>query len=291
MTPAERIASDTWRRLGHAGALKARLREETLTDLLILDMLPHQRTNGFWIHHPTRTQEHVFGADLLLWIRYAGGTGRRLALQAKKLYPSGRYEALAHRDASGTRQVDKLDWFARLWGAVPVYMLYNHVDPLPCYKTPWQCCRKCDREQLGCTLVPSWGIRDAIAIRGARTFWAIHGKEPARPWRCVFDCPNRMGQVDALSLLRPELQLVEDEVVFRRQSPDWLQTDSDGFDSLLEVDGSISTTELEILLARGVRAPDEEAGDRALTYPRRVLMVDVGDIGIQPESGGSRRST
>ena len=72
MTPAERIASDTWRRLGHAGALKARLGEETLTDLLILDMLPHQRTNGFWIHHPTRTQEHVFGADLLLWIRYPG---------------------------------------------------------------------------------------------------------------------------------------------------------------------------------------------------------------------------
>ena len=88
MTPAERIASDTWRRLGQADLLGARLGEETLTDLLVLDMLPHRVMNAFRIHHPTKPQESLFGADLLLCIRYPGGLGRRLALQAKKLYPT-----------------------------------------------------------------------------------------------------------------------------------------------------------------------------------------------------------
>ena len=198
MTPAERIASDTWRRLGQADLLGARLGEETLTDLLVLDMLPHRRMNAFSIHHPTKPQESLFGADLLLCIRYPCGTGRRLALQAKKLYPNGRYGALRHKDASGTFQIDKLDRFARWWGAVPAYLLYNHVDPLPFHTPYWHCCRAHDSEQLGCTLVPSWGIRQAIRSRGGRTFPAIHAHAPTRPWRCVFDCDKSMQQVDDL---------------------------------------------------------------------------------------------
>ena len=233
MTPAERIASDTWRRLGQADLLGARLGEETLTDLLVLDMLPHHRMNAFSIHHPTKPQESLFGADLLLCIRYPCGTGRRLALQAKKLYPNGRYGALRHKDASGTLQIDKLDRFARWWGAVPAYLLYNHVDPLPFYTPYWQCCRVHDSEQLGCTLVPTWGIRQAIRSRGGRTFPAIHAHAPTRPWRCVFDCDKSMQQVDDLALLQPEPHFTHDEVVFHRQRPDWLQTDSDAFDSLL----------------------------------------------------------
>ena len=68
MTPAERIASDTWRRLGQADLLGARLGEETFTDLLVLDMLPHRSMNAFCIHHPTKPQESLIGADLLICI-------------------------------------------------------------------------------------------------------------------------------------------------------------------------------------------------------------------------------
>ena len=284
MTPAECIASDTWRRLGQADSLGARLGEETLTDLLILDMLPHRRMNGFSIHHPTKAQESVFGADLLLCIRYPGGSGRRLALQAKKLYPTtGRYGALAYKDASGSRQIDKLDRFARWWGAVPAYMLYNHVDPLPSYPPHWHCCRAYDHVQLGCTLAPTWCIRHAIRFRGGRTFPAIHAHAPTRPWRCIFDCHKPIEQVDDLSLLQPEPQLTNDGVVFHRQRPDWLQTDADGFDSLLEIDGALSTTDLQGLLPGPVQAHDEDLGDAELTYPRRVLIVDVGDFSGEPQ--------
>ena len=275
MTPAERIASETWRRLGRADSLGARLGEETLTDLLVLDMLPHRRMNAFSIHHPTKPQESLVGADLLLCIRYPGGSGRRLALQAKKLYSKGRYGALTHKDASGTLQIDKLDRFARWWGAVPAYLLYNHVDPLPSHTPHWHCCRAYDPVQLGCTLVPTWRIRQAIRFRGGRTFPAIHAHVPTRPWRCVFDCHKPIEQVDELSLLQPEPQFTHDEVVFHPQRSDWLQTDSDAFDSLLEIREPLSTKDLQGLLPRLVQPPDEDPGDAELTYPRRLLAVDV----------------
>ena len=283
MTPAERIASDTWRRLGQAGLLGARLGEETLTDLLVLDMLPHRSMNAFTIHHPTKPQESLIGADLLICIRYSGGSGRRLALQAKKLYPTGRYDTLEHKDTSGTRQIDKLDRFARWWGAVPVYLLYNHVDPLPIHRPYWHCCRDRDAEQLGCTLVPTWCIRQAIRHRGGRTFPSIHAHELNRPWRCVFDCDRPVQQVDVLSLLEPELQIENGKAVFHRKSPDWLQTDSTAFDSLLEIREPVSTEDLEGLLPDLVRWPHEQPGDAGLTYPRRILAVDLGNFHEEPE--------
>ena len=283
MTPAERIASDTWRRLGQADLLGARLGEETLTDLLVLDMLPHRSVNAFTIHHPTKPQESLIGADLLICIRYPGGSGRRLALQAKKLYPTGRYDALDHKDTSGTRQIDKLDRFARWWGAVPVYLLYNHVDPLPFHPQCWHCCRDRDAEQLGCTLVPTWCIRQAIGHRGGRTFPSIHAHEPNRPWRCVFDCDNPMQQVNDLSRLKPELHIEHGKPVFHQQDPDWLQTDSTAFDSLLEICEPISPEDLQGLLPRLAKWPHEYPADAEPTYPRRVLAVDVTDFRKEPE--------
>ena len=281
MTPAERIASDTWRRLGQADLLGARLGEETLTDLLVLDMLPHRRMNAFCIYHPTKQQESLSGADLLICIRYADGSGRRLALQAKKLYPNGRYSALAYRNSSRTCQIDVLDRFARRWGAVPAYLLYNHVDPLPSYTPYWRCCRIHDAEQLGCTLVPTWCIRLAIRSRGGRTFPAIHAHAPNRPWRCVFDCKKPIQQLDDLALLQPIQRFTTDKAVFRREEPDWLQTDTDVFDTLLNIRGPLSKEDLQGLLLPPIEPSNEDA---QLAFPRRILVVDVGKFSEEPES-------
>ncbi len=277
MTPAERIASHTWRRLQRAHLVGARLGEETLTDLLVLDMLPYQRMNTFSIRHPTKQQESRIGADLLLCIRYSNGSAHFLAVQAKKLYPSGRYEALAHKDTSGIRQIDKLDMFARRWGAVPVYLLYNHLDQILCRIRPWSCCRSYDTEQLGCTLVPSWLIRQAIQFRGWRTFCAIHECESARPWRCVFDCENPSEQVEALALSQPEPRVRENEVFFHQKMPEWIQTGTQAFDSLFEIDEPLAIEDANELFTRLVEPSDVDFDDSQLTYPRRVLAVDVGD--------------
>ena len=54
MTPAEHVAQRTWSTLGRANRLRARFGEETLTDLLVLDMLPHRRARGFWLLSTTK---------------------------------------------------------------------------------------------------------------------------------------------------------------------------------------------------------------------------------------------
>ena len=284
MTPAERVASQTWHRLHWAHLFGARIGEETITDLLVLDMLPHQRMNAFSILHPTKREESRIGADLLVCIRYPSGFGRHLAVQAKKLYASGRYEALGHRDASGIWQIDKLGKFARTWCAVPVYLLYNHLGGKPCQRRHWHCCRTYDIEQLGCTLVPSWRIREAIESRGGRTFSKIHDCRFARPWRCVFDCDKPIEQVHSLALSQPVSHISKGQAHFRQEPLEWIQIESRAFDNLFEINEPLSIEDAFELFTRLVKPSEVDMEDRPLTYPRRVLAVDVDSSTKEPKT-------
>ena len=70
MTPAEYVAQRTWSILGRTRELRGRFGEESLTDLLQLEMLSHQRTKGFWLRPTTKQQEAWCGADLLVAVRH-----------------------------------------------------------------------------------------------------------------------------------------------------------------------------------------------------------------------------
>ena len=74
MTPSELVAQRTWILLGRAKALRAPFGEESLTDLLVLEMLGHHRARGFSLQPTTKQQEASCGADLLVAVRH--GTGR-----------------------------------------------------------------------------------------------------------------------------------------------------------------------------------------------------------------------
>ena len=186
MTPAERVAQRTWSTLGSAKRLRARFGEETLTDLLVLAMLPHQRARGFWLIPPTKHDEGWCGADLLVAVRHHTGRWSRLALQAKKLYPNDNYPMLNGGQKCAS-QLDKLERFARQLHALPLYLLYNHSNIARPSKH-WHCWQPFAIGQLGCTLVPSWHIRRMIS-RPPRSFDLAHNVSQSRPWRCAFDCP------------------------------------------------------------------------------------------------------
>ena len=188
MTPAERVAQRTWSTLGRAQQLRARFGEETLTDLLVLDMLPHQRTRGFWLSPTTKHAEHWSGADLLVAVRYHTGRWSRFALQAKKLYPNDNYPML-NGGRKCARQLDKLERCARQLHALPLYLLYNHSNTAQ-PSEHWHCSQPFDVGQLGCTLVPSWHIRRMICRPPPRSFDLAHNVSQSRPWRCAFDCPD-----------------------------------------------------------------------------------------------------
>lgn len=195
LTPAEKVSRETWNRMKHAESINVRLGEETLTDLLLLDMKSHERTYGIKLFQTTKIDEAKYGTDLEVVVRHGGSYARRYAIQAKKLYKDNDRYIYRYIKTSGNNQINVLEKYAKRRKAVPCYLLYNYTDSSPCSMGQsstsfWHCVRCCDEPQLGCTLVPSWVIRKTICNRPAgRGFDFVHQHQSALPWRCLFDCP------------------------------------------------------------------------------------------------------
>ena len=287
MTPSEKIAADTWERLKLSRDLRVRLGEETLTDLLALDFVRLMEGHAR-LFQSTKKEESRQGTDL--WILIYAGSNRALAfaVQAKKLYPSNRYEHLNARvKSSGPFQIDILEEFSGSVGAIPLYLLYNHAD-LDNTFPYWHCCQCLDVGQLGCTLVPSWIIREAISNRGHRDFNSIHVSCAALPWRCLFDCPE--GRVHQLSMVRRSLIELRSPAYADRPSdevknydwvrfepvdggwPDWLWSRDDSTISVEDVErirADISSQDSEVSKVEN----RDMIGVPAGKLPRNLILV------------------
>lgn len=192
-TPAERISEDTWNRLKQAQELEVRLGEETLTDILTLDFAGLAGTHDIKLFQTPKPEEARKGTDLEVFLNTGGSAAIRYAIQAKKLYP---YKGYIHINAkagkSGRFQIDVLEDHAKRVGAIPFYLLFNYVDHAEASRC-WNCCEcAVDEKQLGCTLVPSWHVREAIRRRGCRTLDFLHSDSESLPWRCRFECRKRL---------------------------------------------------------------------------------------------------
>ncbi len=193
-TVAEKIAESTWNRLREARNLGVRLGEETLTDLLVLDFSMSVPRHNIDFIQTSKHDEVKQGTDLVGCVRRGIKNADIYAIQAKRLSAKGRYDNLHPRWSGDRHQIDVLeDYATRAKGVVPLYLLFNHVDDKD-LDSAWQCCQTIDKRQFGCTLVPSWRIRDAISTYGCRTFDYIHSDRAALPWRRAFACPKGEGQ-------------------------------------------------------------------------------------------------
>ncbi len=268
--------------LRRANQLRARFGEETLTDLLVLDMLPHERSRGFWLRPTTKHAESRCGADLFVVVRHHTGRWSRLALQAKKLYPEDNYRMLSS-GRKCTRQLDKLERFARQLHALPLYLLYNHSNTAQCSEH-WHCSQPFAEDQLGCTLVPSWHVRWMICRRQVRSFDLAHKILQSKPWRCAFDCSDAETSLTRMATcgqdrkgIGPPAQDTQYDWRFgpmERAWPEWLfrtritqltRKDLDRIRmELAEVNGPGSVESLQDSVG-----PDEE-----WLYPARLLIVD-----------------
>ena len=280
MHPAEQIAKDTWGRLKQSRELRTRLGEETLTDLLALDFTRSMKGNAR-LFQRTKAQESVEGIDLVIVIYAGASRAYWFAVQAKKLYPSSRYEHLNARVKSSCAfQIDVLEEFSRSVGAIPLYLLYNHADrkKIPPF---WHCCQFLDERQMGCTLVPSWVIREAISKRGHRNFNSIHSSCAALPWRCLFNCPegrsHRMLPAARRSLSRIRKSLRESWAHTRTERPlddariyDWVRFEpvDGGWPESLWSRNSTTFSDADVARLRG------EISDRA-KLERQLVGSDV----------------
>lgn len=220
MTPAEQVSEDVWNRLKQSRELVVRLGEETLTDILTLDFTRLAGRHRVKMFQTPKLREAKTGTDLEVLVNIPGGKTFRYAIQAKKLYANQRYDHLnAPAGTSGRLQIDVLENYAKTNGVLPYYLLFNYVDYVKKLQY-WHCCQSLDENQLGCTLVPSWRVRQAIETRGCRTFDFLHLIPEALPFRCRFDCP-----LDARWDRKREAERIRsgfhEQSNTSREAPDW----------------------------------------------------------------------
>lgn len=114
-----------WNDLHDAEMLGTPYHEDTITQSLALH-LNRQHPAENRVHVFGRTAEGKNGSDFL-WLFFDKSLSRYfpVAVQAKRIYPSGDYEAFkAH-------QVPKIRDYAKVIGGLPIYLMYNY-QPLTC---------------------------------------------------------------------------------------------------------------------------------------------------------------
>ncbi|MFC6662572.1 DUF6615 family protein [Deinococcus multiflagellatus] len=173
----EELARRTWHRTRWGWALKCHQGEETFTDINLLDLMRWSTRHR--VLKTSKQDEKHKGTDWEWFIRHRG-VWRSFAVQAKKVSPSGRYDAL-HHPVKGSSlvlpgmvipQIDVLELYSKLTGAAPLYVLFNH-DPTA-DATTWHCHLSLSSEQLGCSVADLTFIRTALGTYGGRFFTPIH---------------------------------------------------------------------------------------------------------------------
>lgn len=180
----EQLAEHTWRTMDRTYRNGIVFGEDAITSIL-LDRICDESPYGIVIED-TRPKESMNGCDFELWVGNSFLGWSRYAIQAKKLnIRTQRYGSLNHM-SGGTPQIDILEKYAKANGAFPLYCLYNWSDSV----STSHCSSPTNVEQFGCSVTPSRVIREALAIRGAKSFSKIHAKFQTLPWRCLVCCPQ-----------------------------------------------------------------------------------------------------
>lgn len=258
----ESLARDTWERLRDSIGLDIRFGEETITDLLLLDLKRQGPGGSRVIQTPKHNEKHT-GTDWEWWI----GTPRigwlRFAVQAKKMnLKNYRYDSLSHK-VGGTLQIDLLERYATSNDAIPIYCLYNYIPTVRKSKS-WQCCKQFEVEQLACTITPSHVVKKAINTRGTRNFHSLHSNKQTLPWRCLADCPKRRKHSYLPQISKDTL----------KEFIPW-----DDLDSELRIYESLPK---EINLGRETGRiesfPVDFYSQEVSLYPRRVLVFELDSL-------------
>jgi hypothetical protein len=222
-----RASIDTWHRIQEGRALRYPLGEETLTDLLLRDLL-RLHLPDITIKAFTKKAEGKNGADWEWWFQGYTGNWLGLRVQAKVIaHDADEFKHLHYYKNKGTPpqrkyQCDKLITNAAAshkWPCVPVYCLYSywtatHTVPMG------YCCwgPRPSASSFGCSVVPATDVRALRAAdstgRDLRSTLS-DTLQYSLPLACLVCCPFGPGTesvaermhalLDAMGALQPEL--------------------------------------------------------------------------------------
>ena len=118
-----------WNRMAKASRVGLALSEETLTETALYEMaLAHELDGKIAISLATKPQEARHGADWEWWL-INGNMGVSFRVQAKRLFPNGRYQSLLKGPPDPYQQLNRLCRAARRDGHVPLYCFFNFDHP------------------------------------------------------------------------------------------------------------------------------------------------------------------
>jgi hypothetical protein len=183
------LAGRVWRERGAATRLGMPWNEESVTEWLLLQLAKKHQAPNFQIRAYTRPQEKLNGAD---WeFRFADNKfGVSLRIQAKRLFPSGRYESLFKPSGNKFEQLDKLT--SNAGAAYPLYVFYNHAPAFPnfIFSVPPDCGNRSFRARSywGCSVAKPAFVKQ---VGSDSTGSLVDGM---MPWHClVCHCPICRG--------------------------------------------------------------------------------------------------
>ena len=261
------LAVDTWENLREAKILSVRFGEETVTDILMLEL----RRKGFETFKQTRLHDEAkYGTDFECWVGFDGIGWVGYAVQAKKLdFRTGTYRGLSHVvKGVNQRQVAILKGYANTRGLTPRYCLYSHsspVDPrfLSC------CSRSFDEGELGCTMTKPSRVEQAIATRGGKSFSSLQEHEATVPWRCLAICPRLRTSLESKSVpSRVRSPLLDMDSVIHPRLPDDLVGLRDGDEGEVDFEQLGIGVESEAMDYGGETTP-------RFIVPRRVFILEL----------------
>lgn len=226
----------------------------------------------------TKFFEAQSGIDWEWWIGDDRSGWLRFAIQAKKIGPNGRYDALKHHvnlpHGRKMYQHNLLKRYAKAHGAIPLYCLFNSSINFD-KNRHWHCSSHEEPEQLGCTLVPVKRIEEAIRKRGCRTFDYIHRDPNTFPWRCLF-CPKCAGLSALLISSRfstgrlPRRYFDLPPILARAKATDGILRPED---------------EADLPLEESSQRVNENAQSNLLIRPRRIMLIETNLSEISEEIG------
>src|SRR6266436_157495 len=107
-----------------AARLNLSLSEETITECALYNIALAHQSGEIVIRLATKPAEARHGADWEWWL-VRGSKGFGFRVQAKRLFPDGRYRALRKSGANGHEQLDKLVHVSKSTGLQALYCFFN----------------------------------------------------------------------------------------------------------------------------------------------------------------------
>ena len=189
------LAGTTWDWLGCARDVKLSISEDSITDIIALE-IARARLNGVKVTMVTKRIEGSTGFDWMWFIARRGRGYVRYAVQAKKMKidKTDNYSYPIRYRSGSEYQLCKLKRFAQSVGAIPLYCFYNHVDSTTA-RQHWNCRQPPGPygvRHMGCTLAALQVVKAVHAPGHTKNFTAVHKHRSAVPWRCLFH-PSCVG--------------------------------------------------------------------------------------------------